>query len=291
MSRSSIPEIVILPDEDLESLALTLESLAEVLPKASIHVVRPGILGADPIADLVAGAGLRTIDASATDGFDRLLAQLDRRFGQQRYCWLFAGEVIAARHAALLSTNGQLAMVPPFNWLERSSPLAARRVRVDGQPLRSSRCAELDAFLPTASWRACFLHRVHAAIASYDEIYDDVCLLTHLGELDAAYQRAEQSWFPAEGEVKLRLARAATMLAQIIGVSTTSIPACAYWFSVEPEPFVAMTYIRVATSSVPFALLDRLFSMLPSFGPVVYRDGLVVESYEQVLTLRNAVER
>jgi hypothetical protein len=289
--HGALPEIVILPDEDMETLALTLESLAEVMPKASIHVVRPCILGADPIAELVGRAGLQVIDASADDGFDRLLVRLDRRFGTQRWCWLFAGEVLSPHHANTLLHGGQLAMDPPFAWLQLPSPLAAPRVRAGGQPLRVSRCAELAPFLPTPSWRDCFLRGVRAAISSYEEIYEDVCLLTHLGELDAAYQRAEQSWGPAEGDVKMHLARAATMLAQMLGVSATSIPACAHWFSVEPEPFVAMTYIRAASGSVPFSLIDRLLSIIPTFGPVIYRDSLAFEPYENVLTLRHAIER
>ena len=293
MSNSRLPAIVILPADNLDALAVTLGSVAAVLPKADIHIARPGVPSLDAVADMVASAGLQVIDTPSECGFDAVLAALDARFDRRPYCWLFAGEELRPDHARLLDSVGQLAQPEQLAWLEHPSPMSAGRVRAAGVELRSSRRGQLGWFLPCASWRATFLTAVRAAFASYTQVYEDVCLLVHMSELDAAFQRAELSWKAAEeiGDLdsSLRLARASVMLASMLGISTTSISACAQWFRLEPEPFVALMYVRVAESAIPFSLIDGLLALVPTFGPVVYGAGLHVEPVENVVAVRTAV--
>lgn len=293
MSSHSTPEIVILPSEQLDDLAVTLESVARAIPDARIHVARPGVPALDAIADMVAGAGLQTIPVPSLEGFDAVLTALDRHFGTAAYCWVFAGEQLAPAHATALSTAGQLATPSQFPWLERPSPLSAPRVRAAGAPRVGTCDAVLPHWTPRGSWRICLLAGARAVFSSYDEMYEDVCLLVHLGELDAAFQRAELFWGAAmadgDAAVSLQLARAAVMLGLMQGVRASSVRACAHWFSLEPDPWVAMVYVRVAESSVPFAVIEGLLDLLPDFTHVSYRNGLVIEPVEAVLELRSTV--
>lgn len=290
-AKASFPEIVIFPGEHLEQLATTLESVAGLLPTAGIHVVRPGLPAVDAVAHMVAGAGLRIVDVRGQDGFGAVLDALDGHFGSKPFCWLFAGEVIDRSQASVLSRGGQIAGESLLPWLESPSPLTAPRVRAHGQCVRSPSRSTLAAFRPGASWRAIILRDVRAEFTTWAQVYADVCTLAHMGELDAAYQRAELSWKSADGDDSLRLVRAAVMLAWIQGCTTSTIPACSHWFSLEPVPFVALMYVRIACGAVPFALIDRSVAMLPTYGSVEYRDGLLSERAEVVMATILAVER
>jgi hypothetical protein len=285
------PQVVILPADDLQATVDTLESLAAALPDAPVHIARTGVPALDSVTDLLAGAGLSVVDVPAMAGLDGIVEALDRHFGTRPWCYLFGGEVFDGDEAAALAQGLQLRGEPLHRWLGDDSPLGRPRVRAAGRPRPAEQAILLSPFRPTGSWTYCLTRTTRSIFETYDQVYDDVCLLTNLGQYDAAFQRAALSWRLADGPARLHLVRALTVLSMFLSTEGSALEATAEWFALEPEPYVAIAYVRTGMGRISCELLERMLSMIPEGMGVTYAGGALNEPFEHIMVLRAHLAR
>jgi hypothetical protein len=282
---------VILPGEDVDAVVRTLESVVAAAPKAPVHLARTGMPALDAVTDLLAGAGISIVDIPATDGLPAVQETLDATFGSDPWFHLFAGETIDRHDGAALGQGSQLRSEQRHRWLAQSTILSDPRVRRAGAPIEQRRTIVLPPLWVGGNWRYCLLADTRGTFAALCEVYEDVCLLAELGELDGAFQRAELAWRGATGPERLQLTRASTMLATVMGITGGALQAAAEWFALEPVSYAAIAFIRLASGHVPFGLLERLAETVPEDGPITYDHDRLMESYESVLEIKSRLAR
>lgn len=283
-------QVVVLADDDLARFAETLEHVARELPHAAIAVARPGLPAVDEMAERLAAAGIGSIDVPIADGLPGVLDALGSTFAGASWCYLFAGERLPDGAGEAIGAGAAIVGTPRFAWLPTPQWCGPRRfhgataVEAGDRSIVAVPDSPID---PT--WSMIMTRAVHCRFASFEELLDDIGVLAQLGELDAAYQRAELSWRDASGVHQVQLVRATTLLADLLDLGPAPLRAAARWFSLEPEPFTAFAYARAAAGTIPHTTIERVLAQVPT-APVDYHDGTVGVPLEAVVRLRHNVE-
>lgn len=287
----AVPRVVLFPEDDLESLAVTLESVTGELPDATVSVVRPGLPAVDRLADQLDAAGLSVIEVPAFHGLAAVLDRVDEALAGERWIYLFAGERLPRGSGAALRRGAAVVTPQRFPWMGPPPRHQRGRTHIDRAGADPAKRVVLERSHVGANWSMVLGRSIRTSFSSGADVLEDVVLLSELGHLDAAYQRAALAWPSAVGADQVALVRAATLLAHVLELHGSALPVAARWYALEPEPFVALALARIAVGALPFSLVESILARVPADGSVDYRSERLSISAEEHLRIRSAVAR